>query len=78
MLLSDKKVDDTTAGITNNITNGFGSSYNGAFSPRSITTGDTNWVTISGGDANRLWMMDFDFAPETDVSIPLIWKEIGT
>ena len=62
---------------TNNITNGFGSNYSGAFSPRSVTTG-TTWVTSLDGDASRLWMMDFDFAPATDQSVPLTWQEIGT
>ena len=62
---------------TNNITTGFGSNYNGAFSPRSVTTG-TTWVTSLDGDASRLWMFDFDFAPATDQSVPLTWKELGT
>ena len=41
----------------------FGNYNSGAYSPRSITTGDTNWVTVVGGDGNRFYMMNYDFSP---------------
>ena len=46
----------------------YGSYYSGAYTPRSITTGDTNWVTVAGGDANRFYMMHFDFSPASAVA----------
>ena len=45
----------------------FGNYNSAAYSPRSITTGDTNWVTVVGGDGNRFYMMNFDFSPASAI-----------